>query len=140
MVLISVALLGVSCSKDDNDSDIVGKWQSVSYSYQEYEAGKLIDDLSSSCIDWYLGFEFKDDGSGTYISYEDGDVVAVGITWVIMGEKLMVTLNDAPSGDGSVAYDIVSVSKDSMVLSETDEYVWEGMKCKDVYTYNFKKI
>ena len=140
MVLVAFVVACVSCKKEDPETDIVGKWQSVTYSRQVYEAGKLVDDESASCIDWYLGFEFKSDGSGKYISYEGNSVFTQGLTWVIMGDKLMVTLPEAPSEDNSVAFDIVSISKDSMVLSEIDEYTSDGLRCKEVYTYNFKKI
>ena len=39
-----------------------------------------------------------------------------------------------------MTFDIVEIKSKSMILSETDEYVENGVQCKDVATYTFKKI
>ena len=129
-----------SCSKDEmNEKNIVGKWQSTSACYQEYEAGILVEEESETCIEWYLGFNFKSDGTGQVIYYEGGESDTYQITWVIMGEKLMVTEN---YGDHSYTntYDIVEIKSESMVLSSTEEYTNNGVQCKYIERCNFKKI
>lgn len=129
-----------SCSKDEmNEKNLEGKWQSTSISYKEYEAGKLVYDESETCIEWYIGFNFKSDGTGQIIDYEDGESDTYQMTWVIMGEKLMVTqyYNDESE---TITFDIVEIKSNSMILSMTDEYTYNGVQCKDITTYNFKKI
>ena len=137
-VLLSFATS--SCSKDEkNEKNIEGKWQSTSASYKEYEAGKLVYEESETCIEWYLGFNFKSDGTGQLISYEEGDSYTSQITWVIMGEKLMITLYEEGESD-TITFDIIEIKSNSMVLSMTDEYTSNSVQCKDITTYNFKKI
>lgn len=129
-----------SCSKDEmNEKNIEGKWQSTSVSYKEYEAGKLVYDESETCIEWYLGFNFKSDGTGQLISYEEGESETYQITWVIMGEKLMVTQYYEGESE-TITFDIVEIKSASMTLSMTEEYTYNSVQCKDVSTYNFKKI
>lgn len=132
-----------SCSKDEmnekNEKNIEGKWQSTSVSYKEYEAGKLVYDESETCIEWYLGFNFKSDGTGQLISYEEGESETYQITWVIMGEKLMVTQYYEGESE-TITFDIVEIKSASMTLSMTNEYTYNSVQCKDVSTYNFKKI
>lgn len=140
--LVTIGLFSVSCSKDEmNERNLEGKWQSTKFVYEEYEAGKLVGEKSQTCIDWYLGFNFKSDGTGQYISYEEGESYTCQLTWVIMGDKLMVTL--VYTGDeesDTLTFNIVEIASSSMTLSMVDEYTSDGVKCKDVETYYFKKI
>ena len=126
-----------SCSKDE--MKIEGKWQSTSVNYEEYEAGQLVAAESETCVDWYIGFTFKSDGTGQFIGYEGGSSATYQTNWVIMGEKLMVTLYDEDESE-TLTFDIVEIKSNSMILSMTEEYTSNGIKCKDVATYNFKKI
>lgn len=129
-----------SCSKDEmNEKNIEGKWQSTNVNYKEYEAGKLAYEESETCIEWYLGFNFKSDGTGQIISYEEGESETIQITWVIMGEKLMITQYVEGESD-TITFDIIQIKSSSMTLSITDEYTYDGVQCKDITTYNFKKI
>lgn len=129
-----------SCSKDEmNEKNIEGKWQSTSVSYKGYEAGKLVYDESETCIEWYLGFSFKSDGTGQVISYEGGESETYQITWVIMGEKLMVTQYYGNESE-TITYDVVEIKSGSMTLSMTEEYTYNSVQRKEVSTYNFKKI
>ena len=137
-VLLSFATS--SCSKVEiNENNIEGKWQSTSASYKVYEADKLVSEESEACIDWYLGFYFKSDGTGQVVNYENGKPDTYKMTWVIMGEKLMVKLNFGEESE-TVTYDIVEIKSDSMALSETYEYTLNGVQCKEVETYYFNKI
>ena len=129
-----------SCSKDEvNEKNIEGKWQSTNVNYKEYKAGKLVNEESETCIEWYLGFNFKSDGTGQIISYSERESETIQITWVIMGEKLMLTMY----GEGesyTVTFDIIQLKSSSMTLSLTEEETVDGVQYKDVITYNFKKI
>lgn len=143
MGLITGALLLLatsSCTKDTMYAKkIEGKWKSTSYNCKEYEAGELVDDYSERCVDWYIGFNFKDDGTGQTIYYEGGDSETYQMTWVIMGDKLMIA--ETYDGDtDNYTYDIVEIKSDSMILSVTDEYTYNNTKCKDITTYNFNKL
>lgn len=134
-ILVLSGGVSVSCSKDEmNERKIVGKWQSESCNYKVYKAGELVYEESETCIGWYIGFNFKDDGTGQAINYEEGDSETLQVTWVVMGDKLMVT------NDGTVTFDIVDVSSKSMTLTTTDEYTEQGLSYKDVVTYNLVKI
>jgi hypothetical protein len=58
-----------------------------------------------------------------------------------MGDKLMVTL--VYTGDeesDTLTFNILEIASSSMTLSMVDEYTSDGVKCKDVETYYFKKI
>ena len=136
-VILLLAAVLVSCSKSA-DNNIIGKWQSTTVAYQTYEGDRLVDEGSSNCIDWYLGFEFREGGSGQIIDYDSGaGSSTLPITWVIMGDKLIIT---SASSASSLTFDIVSISSSSMVLSLTSEYAESGVRYRDVETYTFKKI
>ena len=128
-----------SCSKmEQAEMKIVGKWQSTSYTYKGYEAGKLVDEYSQTCVDWYRGFNFKSDNTGQEIDYEEGSSDTWPITWVIMGDKLMVT---EAMDEETETYDIISISGDSMTLEQSDEWTAvNGLRYKEIETFYFKKI
>ena len=138
--LVTIGLLSISCSKDEsNEKSIVGKWQSTSISYEGYEAGKLVYEGSQTCLDWYLGFIFKSDGTGQLIDYE-GKPDICQMMWVIMGDKLIVTEYIGGEADDVYAFEIVEIKSDSMILKLTEEYTSNGIKYKEISTYRFKRI
>ena len=124
-----------SCSKEEmNEKNIIGKWQSSSITVKVYEAGKLVSDRTENCVDYYIGFNFKSDGTGQFVEYEEGESETIQITWVLMGDKLMVTAG------GTLTFDVISISGSLMVLEMTEEDTYNGIKYKYVETINFKKI
>ena len=124
-----------SCSKEEmNEKNIIGKWQSSSITTKVYEAGKLVSDRTENCVDYYIGFNFKSDGTGQFVEYEEGESETIQITWVLMGDKLMVTAG------GTLTFDVISISGSLMVLEMTEEDTYNGIKYKYVETINFKKI
>jgi len=139
--LVAIVLLSsvsVSCSKDEkNENKIVGKWQSTSITYTEYEVDKLVYEESETCIEWYIGLNLKSDGTGQIIEYEDGSSSTGQITWVIMSDKLMVT---AANESKTETFDIVEIGRNSMTLSITEEYTENGVKHTDIETIYFKKL
>ena len=136
-VLLSFATS--SCSKDEmNQKNIEGKWQSTSLIFKEYEAGKLVNEETETCIDSYIGLNFKSDGTGQIIRYEEGESDTTQMTWIIMGEKLMITEYDVEPEE--LTFDIVKIKSNSLVLSLTEEYTSSGVQCKDISICNFKKI
>lgn len=125
-----------SCSKDEmNEKNLIGKWQSTSITVKVYEAGKLVSDRTENCVDSYVGFNFKSDGTGQFVEYEEGESETIQITWVLMGDKLMVT-------DGETStLDVISITGNLMTLEITaDEDIRNGIMYKWVVTINFKKI
>lgn len=137
-VLLSFATS--SCSKDEmNQKNIEGKWQTTSVIFKEYEAGKLVNEETETCIDWYFGFNFKSDGTGQIIRYDEGESDTTQMTWIIMGEKLMITEYDGVEPE-EITLDIVKIKSNSLVLSLTEEYTSSGVQCKDISICNFKKI
>ena len=139
--LVAIALSSVSCSKDEmNEKNIEGKWQSTKVAYEYYEAGKLVEEGSASCVDWYHGFNFKSDGTGQHIFYESGESETYQMTWVTMGEKLMVTVDLGDQDKETMTFDIVEIKSDSMILSLVYEDTYNGVKTKEVETYYFKRI
>ena len=127
-----------SCSKmEQAEKKIVGKWQSTSITYKSYEAGKLVAEESETCVEWYYAFNFKSDNTGQMIEYEEGDSETDPMTWVIMGDKLMITLE----GENNDTFDIISISNDSMTLEMSYEGTRsDGIRYKEIETYYFKKI
>ncbi|MGM9776447.1 MAG: lipocalin family protein [Candidatus Coprenecus sp.] len=124
-----------SCSKEEmNEKNIIGKWQSSSITTKVYEAGKLVSDRTVNCVDFYLAFNFKSDGTGQYIMYEEGESSTIQINWVLMGDKLMISAGE------TLTFDVISISGSLMVLEMTEEYTDNGIKHKYVDTINFKKI
>lgn len=137
--LVTIGLFTVSCSKEDmNDKNIEGKWQSTKIIYEYYEDGKLTGEKSETCIDWYYCFNFKSDGTGQEIYYERGESVTYQMTWVTMGDKLMLTIIDSQGESHPGTFDIIEIKSNSMILSS----VWEddGGLEKEVETIHFKKI
>ena len=130
-----------SCSKDEvNQRKIEGKWQSTNVNIVEYKADKLIDEVSQTCIEWYLGFNFKSDGSGQLIDYEDGESDTYQINWVVMGEKLMITQQLSNGGSETITFDIIEIKGSTMTLSMTEEYTYNSVQYKEITTYYFKKM
>ena len=129
-----------SCSKDEmNEKNIEGKWQSTNENYKRYEAGKLEYEDSRTCIEWYIGLNFKSDGTGQLIRYSERESETIQITWVIKGEKLMLT--QYKEGEpNTVTFDIIQIKSSSMTLSMIVEYTDDGVQYKEIITYNFKKI
>lgn len=126
-----------SCTKDDfSDKNIIGKWQSTSITFQSYESGKLTAEETEKCIDSYIGFYFKTDGSGQFILYDAGESNTVQITWVIMGDKLMISSPDTSTV--SLTFNIISIKGNSMTLENVSEKKEEGVKY--VTSIYFKKI
>lgn len=137
-VLLSFATS--SCSKDEmNKNSIEGKWQSTSAIFKEYEAGKLVNEETEKCIDWYIGLNFKSDGTGQVIRYDGGESDTYHMTWMKMGKRLMIVeyYGDGPEES---TFDIVEIKRNSLVLSLTEEYTSSGVQCKDISICNFKKI
>lgn len=126
-----------SCSKN-----IVGKWQSTNITHKMYEAGKFVPhdtemDILIDSLEYNEGFNFKSDGTGEHFI----GLGALGvsdttqITWELIGDKLMIV-----SDDGTLAYDVISISGSLMVLEATEGETDGGIKRERVVTYNFKKI
>lgn len=128
-----------SCSKmEQAEKKIVGKWQSTSYTYKEYQDGKLVEEASVTCVDWYNAFNFKSDNTGQMIVYDEGYSGTDPMTWVIMGDKLMITFEEE---EENMTYDIISISGDSMTLEMSEEGTGDdGIRYKDIMTWYFKKI
>ena len=61
------------------------------------------------------------------------------MTWIIMGEKLMITEYYGDKSE-TLTFDIVEIKSNSLVLSSTAEYTSNGVQRKEVVTYYFKKI
>ena len=61
------------------------------------------------------------------------------MTWVLLDNRLIITI-ESDGESGSMTFDIVEIKSKSMILSETDEYVENGVQCKDVAPSTFKKI
>ena len=127
-----------SCSKDEmNIKNIEGKWQLTSENYKKYEAGKIEYENSGTSTDF--GLNFKSDGTGQMIRYSERESETIQITWVIMGEKLMLT--QYKEGEPhTVTFDIIQIKSSSMTLSMIEEYTSDGVQYKEIITYNFKKI
>lgn len=136
------ALIGLtsSCSKDSGiEKKILGKWQSTSVLSQEYENGKLVSEDTETCIDWYMGFNFMSEGKGQIILYEDGESLTGQMSWVVMGDKLMITASTLELSE-SMTLTIVEVKGDSMILEIVDEYTLYGTSYKDIERCTFKKL
>ena len=137
-------LLGLSlssCSKMASDEkNIIGKWQSTSVNEKDYEAGKLVSENTTNCVDWYLGFNFKEDGTGQMIYFEEGEAETVQGTWVIMSDKLIVTAKGDSNTEESSTFNIKEIKSDTMVLSMTEEGTSNGIKYENVMTYTFRKL
>lgn len=124
-----------SCTKDDlSDENIIGKWQSTSITYQEYESGKLTGEKSVKCVDFYFGLHLKSDGTGQWIKYDGDESYTIQITWVIMGDKLML------STEGTLTYNIISLNGKSMTLEYVEEEIYDGIKYKYITKIYYKKI
>lgn len=137
VLVVLFSMFSVSCSKQ-NDKNIVGKWQSTMINYQSYEGENLVEQSTENCINWYIGFNFKSDGTGQYIEYDSEYGSSTSqITWVIMDDKLMVT---SESEQTTATFDIHSITGSQMVLSVTEEYSYDGLRAKDITTFTFKKI
>ena len=125
-----------SCSKDEmNEKRIVGKWQTVSVSGKEYEGEKLVGDYSSNFTTSYMVYIFNSGGTGNVMYVEDNNSEVASIKWVILGDKLTVSFDN-----DTELWEIIYLKGNSMILSMTDEYVYNGVKCRDILTATFKKI
>jgi len=133
-VILLLAAVLVSCSKNPNpETGIVGKWYAESVLYQGYEDGILVSEGTEYFTSSSIIFDFKADGTGqTITSDKSSDLFIDPVTWVIVGDELFIMSEI----DGTVSFDIVSISFDVMTLSQNYE---EGLY-KDVYTYTFKKL
>ncbi|MBO5420087.1 MAG: lipocalin family protein [Bacteroidales bacterium] len=137
LLSMAAVLSTVSCEKEVSDTNLVGKWQSTSIVEQSYEGDKLIGEYSESCIEWYIGFNFKDDGTCQLMEVEGNDSEVISCEWVLMGNKLILSSKEA---DESVSYEVVAITASSMTLKMVEEYTSDGVKNKYVSTIYFSKI
>lgn len=128
----TVVFFSASCSKDEQN--IVGKWQTTNYAWRAYDGDKLVQEGSESCISWYLGFNFKSDGTGQEVYYTDEEVTTYQLTWVLMGDKLIVTSEDKEA----TPYDVHELKRNSMALTMTSEDAYD--EGKTIITYTFKRV
>ena len=137
LLSMAAVLSTVSCEKEVSDTNLVGKWQSTSIVEQTYEGDKLIGEYSESCIEWYIGFNFKDDGTGQFMEVEGNDSEVISCEWVLMGNKIILSSKEESE---SISYEVVAITSSSMTLKMVEEYTSDGVKKKYVSTFYFSKI
>lgn len=129
-----------SCRENDSATKeelLVGKWKSTKVDYLDYENGKLVYENSQKCLSWYYAYDFRNNGTGSEITYTYGKSILVGISsWIIMGENLILKYED---GD-SESLMIEEINEKSMVLKYVYEYSDDGIKCEEVEIMYFTKI
>lgn len=135
LVTVLLSFAASSCSKDEmNEKNLEGKWQITSVDFKEYKEGKLVEEFKDGQDTWVEDLVFKSDGTGQMVSRKG----IFPITWVVMEEKLMITVSYGGDPDTTI-FDIVEIKGKSMIISETlEEYM--DVQYKWVYTYNFEKI
>lgn len=86
-----------------------------------------------------MGFNFMSEGKGQIILYEEGKSMTGQMSWVVMGDKLMITASALELSE-SMTLTIVEVKGDSMILEVVDEYTLYGTSYKDIERCTFKKL
>ena len=129
-----------SCSKMEQiEKNIVGNWRSTRMDYKTYEDGKLDNNESETCVEWYVGYTFKSDHTGQEIWGGDGESTSYPMTWMITGNKLMISYTEDP--EDYKTFNIISISGNSMTLDEVYERTRsDGSQFKEVYTFYLKKM
>lgn len=133
-----------SCSKDDEKeeivptSDLIGTWQSVSYSVQYKLNGEVYESESEISDDTKI--EFKKDGTYSSYEYYDGEWEWYeNGQWKYADGKLIITYEE--EGEKETLYATVkTLTASKLVLEITVNEIEEGYRLEITATIEFEKI
>ena len=120
---VLAAFAFTSCSKDDDDDSIVGKWEYTSTKIEGNEYSKTYDrEEGESEI-----FEFKSDGTCVNTTEYDGDIDVVTGKYTTSGNTLSI-IDDEDGDEYKIKF---SVSGNTLTLYEEGYYdLKEGEFCE----------
>ena len=142
-VAVLMSMVSVSCEKDSsgkkgviNRDNIVGEWQMERIQYLYYENEQLVDSDVEDCHDsWYVIYDLQEGGVGTVIDCEDGDLYRESIEWELVANKLILIYGE----DDEEPYTVDSVTDNKLVLSFAEVWDEDGIECKEVVKYIFRR-
>lgn len=126
LLFITLSVGFVSCSNDDDDPTIVGKWEVVKHEYNKFVNGTSVDEVDMG------------DGTEFWNFNADGTGIANGTTsysWTLEGTKLTIKYMDE-NKEKTQTMEVQKLTNAELVLYETYK---DGDG--DFYDrYTFKKI
>lgn len=122
----------MSCTKYSVDeSQLVGRWQSESYQYTEYdETGNLALDVTYKAPIFLVTMELNADGTGKWIENSD-DYVDEG-SWSLSDKRITITMSSLDVD----TFDVISLTSKELVLHGKE--VYDDLTIE--YKLHFKKI
>ena len=132
--VFALVLSVMSCTKYSVDENqLVGRWQSESYKYTEYDKnGHPVLDVTYRTPIFLVTMELNADGTGIWVDNSEGlDSVDEG-SWSLSDKKLTITMSALDID----TFDVVSVTSKELVLSGKE--VYDDLTIE--YKLHFKKI
>ena len=127
-----MTLMATSCEKNDvNENKLVGKWQSESYQYIEYDGtGNPILDVTYKAPAFLVTMELNADGTGKCVEKSDG--YEDEGSWSLSDKRITITMSPLDVD----TFDVISVTSKELVLSGKE--VYDDLTIE--YKLHFKKI
>jgi hypothetical protein len=142
-VAVLMSMVAVSCEKDSsgkkgviNRDNIVGEWQLESIQCLYYKNGKFEYSETDNCDDWYLIYDFQKGGVGTRTDYSYGEINRESIEWELVANKLTLIYVEY---DEAESLTVESLTGNKLVLSWADVWEKDGIECKEVGKYTFRR-
>lgn len=132
-----------SCSDDDDDSvgsssDLIGTWESVSFTYQDKENGVVVDEGSYNTTDSRL--VFNQDGTCKSAEYYNNkwNWNEIG-TWSY--KNGIITIRSTEDGEVYVeSATVKELTSSKLVLEFSEKYTENGTSYEDYSLTEFRKI
>ncbi len=146
LLLFTIPLVLFSCSKVKNESSpsIVGKWESVTNTYQYYDAKgvELKDEKRITDYKDYVKkpyFDFKSDGTMAFFDFDvDGSSAKpILYTYTVKGDKINMT-SEGEDGEKVVVEISFTIKNDILTMVALEEEFEDGGK--EVGTYVSKRV
>ena len=130
MMLMAAVVMFSGCGKEDDDDSqlILGKWNFKNSSYTSYVNGVQQGDVEIGTDDDYV-VEFFDNGKANW----EGEAV----TYKLEGKTL--TIFESSDPDDTDIYQITTLNKNELQVTEEDSYTSNGRTVREVYVENFTK-
>ncbi len=131
-VIASAFLISSSCEKNDVvENKLVGKWQSVSYQYTEYDAtGNPVLAVTYKAPIFLVTMELNADGTGKWVEISDDDVDEG--SWYLSDKRITITMSSFDVD----TFDVISVTSKELILRGNE--VYDDLSVE--YKLHFEKI
>ena len=145
-VLMLIPISFTSCSDDDEEigfsSLLVGTWESVSFSYQIKENGKVVDKRTED--DNSLRGIFNEDGTWNSAEYYNGtwhyNDEIIWTHWSYKNGKIITESRDCYDEYYSESVTVKELTASKLVVESVENYTDDGISYEDYALIEYRKI